>query len=95
VINPLHYGTGLIIKTIEALSYAKPQVTHEFGVRGLGADYPIALVAEEDEAYADAIIEILNKDEKALELSQNAERFMREYQEKNQAAFAGILNTKV
>ena len=94
VINPVHYGTGLNIKTIEALSYAKPLVTHEIGVRGLRADYPIAMVAEDDEAYADAIIEILNKDEKALELSQNAERFMQEYQEKNQAAFAGILNTK-
>ena len=92
VINPVRYGTGLNIKTIEALSYTKPLVTHEIGVRGLRSDFPIAKVADDDEAFADAIIELLEDDEKALELSRNAERFMKEYQKKNVEAFNAIVS---
>ena len=91
VINPVRHGTGLNIKTIEALSYTKPLVSHSIGVRGLRSDFPIAKVTDDDEAFADALIEILESDEKAKELSDNAERFMREYQKSNLAAFEEII----
>lgn len=91
VINPVRHGTGLNIKTIEALSYTKPLVSHSIGVRGLRSDFPIAKVTDDDEAFADALIEILESDEKAKELSDNAERFMKEYQRKNMTAFEEIL----
>ena len=51
-----------------------------------------AKVADDDEAFADAIIELLEDDEKALELSRNAERFMKEYQKKNVEAFNAIVS---
>lgn len=92
VINPVRHGTGLNIKTIEALSYTKPLVSHSIGVRGLRSDFPIAMVTDDDEAFADALIEILESDEKAKELSDNAERFMKEYQKSNLAAFEEIIS---
>ncbi|MCR5250349.1 MAG: glycosyltransferase family 4 protein [Lachnospiraceae bacterium] len=91
VINPVHYGTGLNIKTIEALSYAKPLVTHSIGIRGLRADFEIARVEDDDEAFAKSVVELLSDEEKALELSRNVERFMKEYREKNLAALSAIL----
>lgn len=94
VINPVHVGTGLNIKTIEAVSMAKPLVSHEVGVRGLCTDKPFALVAEDNKAYADAIITLLKDDEKAMELSQNACAFMKEYKEKNTRALQDILENK-
>lgn len=94
VINPVHVGTGLNIKTIEAVSMAKPLVSHEVGVRGLRTDTPFALVAEDNRAYADAIITLLQDDEKAMELSRNACAFMKEYKEKNTRALQGILEDK-
>ena len=91
VINPVRHGTGLNIKTIEALSYTKPLVSHSIGVRGLRSDLPIAKVTDDDEAFADAIIELLESDEKAKELCDNARSFMEEYQKKNQQAFDEII----
>ena len=73
---------------------AKPLVSHEVGVRGLRTDTPFALVAEDNRAYADAIITLLQDDEKAMELSRNACAFMKEYKEKNTRALQGILEDK-
>lgn len=92
VINPVHYGTGLNIKTIEALSYAKPLVSYEVGVRGLKSERPIALVAADDDGYAEAVIKLLTDDEKAMELSRNTELFLDEYREKNTKAIEDIIN---
>lgn len=91
VINPVHVGTGLNIKTIEAVSKAKPLVSHSVGVRGLSTDRSFACVADDDEAYAKAILALLQDDEKAMELSINANAFMKRYIEKNDAALQSIL----
>lgn len=91
VINPVHVGTGLNIKTIEAVSKAKPLVSHSVGVRGLSTDHPFALVADDDQAYAEAILSLLKDDEKAMELSTNASIFMKQYIAKNDASLQKIL----
>lgn len=92
VINPVLVGTGLNIKTIEAVSKAKPLVSHEVGVRGLKPEKPFALVSDDDQEFANHIIELLKSDEKCMELSQNAVSFMNEYVSKNNAALDEILN---
>lgn len=91
VINPVHVGTGLNIKTIEAVSKAKPLVSYSVGVRGLAAERPFAYVADDDETYARAILTLLQNDEKAMELSVNANAFMKRYIEKNDTALQAIL----
>lgn len=91
VINPVHVGTGLNIKTIEAVSKAKPLVSHSVGVRGLSTDRPFAMVSDDDEEYAKAIITLLQDEDKAMELSVNANAFMKQYVEKNDAALREII----
>lgn len=91
VINPVHVGTGLNIKTIEAVSKAKPLVSYSVGVRGLAAERPFAYVADDDETYARAILTLLQNNEKAMELSINANVFMKRYIEKNDTALQAIL----
>ncbi len=67
VINPVQFGTGLPIKTIEALNYGKPLVTTSAGARGLGAEFATALlVATEASLFAQRVVQLLkNKDERA------------------------------
>ena len=47
VVNPVPYGTGLAIKAIEALTYAKPLICTSAGARGLrlpGTRAPCAII---------------------------------------------------
>lgn len=94
VINPVNQGTGLNIKSIEAVSQAKPIVSHSVGVRGLKTDKPFAIVADDYRAYADAIIKILSDDNTAREMSENASEFMKQYIEKNNNSLEQILSGK-
>lgn len=94
VINPVNQGTGLNIKSIEAVSQAKPIVSHSVGVRGLKTDKAFAVVADDYKAYADAIIKILSDEAYALELSENASDFMKKYIEKNNTSLKTILEGK-
>ena len=94
VINPVNQGTGLNIKSIEAISHAKPVVTHSVGVRGLKSDKHFAIVADDYQAYADAIIKVLKDDELALNMSKDAAAFMKEYIDKNNASLEAILEGK-
>ncbi|HOO79623.1 MAG TPA: glycosyltransferase [Lachnospiraceae bacterium] len=91
VINPVHVGTGLNIKTIEAVSMAKPLVSHSVGVRGLRTDQTFALVSDDDREFAKNIITVLTDEKKAMELSENAACFMQKYIKKNTEALRAIL----
>lgn len=91
VINPVHVGTGLNIKTIEAVSKAKPLVSHMVGVRGLNPEKPFAIATDNDEEYADAVASVLTDDAKAMELSVNAHDFMISYMDKNLKNFKEII----
>jgi glycosyltransferase involved in cell wall biosynthesis len=60
VINPAPFGTGLAIKTIEALSYGKPVVATPAGIRGLKADFQGAfLLAETPDTFVEHVLELL------------------------------------
>jgi polysaccharide biosynthesis protein PslH len=60
VINPVLFGTGLPVKTIEALSYGKPVVGTSAGIRGLEADFEGALLlADTPDAFVAQVLELL------------------------------------
>ena len=60
VINPALFGTGLAIKTIEALSYGKPVVATPAGIRGLEGDFHGALLlAKTPDAFVEQVLELL------------------------------------
>jgi glycosyltransferase involved in cell wall biosynthesis len=78
VINPVTFGTGLPVKTIEALSYGKPLVATAAGVRGLGSQFAGAfLVAENAREFARRVVELLQNKAARARLSENALAAMR------------------
>jgi succinoglycan biosynthesis protein ExoO len=69
VINPVPYGTGLKIKTVEALCLGKAVVATPAGARGLGEDCTALRVCALGKPMAKAVIALLRnpEDRRALE----------------------------
>lgn len=92
VINSIPYGTGLKIKTIEALGYAKPLVTTSVGAEGLEKGINRAfLVADNPGEFAQAIIRILDDPTFADLLSSCAYDFAKQWNEDYLQELANIL----
>lgn len=91
VINPVLSGTGLNIKTIEALAHAKPLVTTKSGARGLQYKKGFMEVANDSEEFANMIIRVLTNDLCALELSKNAAKFVQYYNRRSEENLKKIL----
>ena len=73
VINPVTFGTGLPVKTVEALSHGKPLVATAAGVRGLGSQFTSAcVVAQNASEFAQRVIELLQSKAARARLSENA-----------------------
>jgi glycosyltransferase involved in cell wall biosynthesis len=52
-INPCLAGSGLKIKTVEALAHGRPLITTHFGAQGINAvEYPMLYIGEPDEMHA-------------------------------------------
>ncbi len=58
VLNTTSAGTGLKIKTVEALCHSKPLISFPSGVAGLLGQHPV-LVAEDVRGYADEVVRLL------------------------------------
>lgn len=92
VINPITFGTGLKIKTVEALGYGKPVVTTSIGAAGLETGINQAfLVADELIEFAQAIIRVLSDDALYENLSQNAYDFAQQWNQTNLQELANLL----
>jgi glycosyltransferase involved in cell wall biosynthesis len=79
VINPLLYGSGLKIKTVEALGYSRPLVTTPAGAQGLRRESGRSfLVADTPHAFADALLELAHSRQKRQQLSLAAHAYCRE-----------------
>jgi glycosyltransferase involved in cell wall biosynthesis len=76
VINPAWIGTGLKIKTIEALNRGKPLVTTPKGVEGLAHHVEqSACIAKDDESFAAAVIRLMTDEDLRQTLSRSALAF--------------------
>lgn len=84
VINPVKFGSGLKIKSIEALSYAKPLITTSHGAIGLedGAGEAF-LVADTTTDFTQAVVGVLSDVNLYNTLSHNAYNFAYIYNQKN------------
>lgn len=91
VINPIQSGTGLNIKTIEALSYAKPLITTKIGAKGLEDAKDAYIIANTNEEFANSLIEVLNDDKLAQKLSEKAYEYVSKYNENNTNSLLEIL----
>lgn len=73
VINPIKFGTGLPIKTIEAMGYGRPVVSTPAGVRGIEREFEGAiLVAEDKDAFAEHALTLLRSTSARARMSLNA-----------------------
>ena len=80
VINPLQFGTGLKIKSLEALAMKKPLVTTPNGATGIeewaGRSF---LCAETPEEFAEAVMQIINSRDLRDKLKKGAGEFISKY----------------
>lgn len=77
IINPIQGGTGLNIKSIEALGMAKPLITTKIGAKGLPND--ILEICNTKEEFLQKISELLNNDTAVYDLSVKAYEYVSKY----------------
>lgn len=95
VINPIKKGTGLKIKTIEALAYSKPLVTFLSGLEGLSEynkEMPFALLCKTSDEFADSLIELLDNEALRAEISKNALAYINSYNSHASAEFIKLFS---
>jgi glycosyltransferase involved in cell wall biosynthesis len=89
VVNPQRFGTGLSIKSVDALLHGRPLVTTVSGARGLeegaGSAY---LVADSAEEFAGHLIGLLRDAGRRAALGRAAAAFGREQHQRNLRALA-------
>ena len=92
-LNPCQAGTGLAIKSIEALGYALPLVTTTTGARGLeafGRDAFVEVPDHDPQRMAEAIVELMLSEERRARISAAAAEFSSRW---NAGALAVLKNT--
>lgn len=83
VINPVREGTGLNIKSIEALGYGKPLITTIIGAKGLEDGINSAyLIADDLAAFTNSIDKLINDSKYYKKISSNAYNYAVEYNKK-------------
>lgn len=88
-INPVQVGSGLKIKTIEAMGWGMPLVTTSAGASGLEGEAGKSFVLAEDPAtFARAICDLLNSPTKARQLSESTLNFVKGWNARCRRAFA-------
>jgi glycosyltransferase involved in cell wall biosynthesis len=88
VVNPVRSGTGLNIKSIEALGYGKPLLTTPSGCRGIESGIGSAFFcAESPTAFVECVRRICCEAGCAPRLSEHALNFARDW---NSAALASL-----
>jgi glycosyltransferase involved in cell wall biosynthesis len=92
VINPQQFGTGLSIKSVDALQHGRPLVTTVSGARGLedGAESCFRQAGSAEE-FGEVLIELLHDPEEAGALGRRAAEFARLYYQRNLQALADVV----
>jgi glycosyltransferase involved in cell wall biosynthesis len=94
VINPQQFGTGLSIKSIDALRHGRPLVTTASGARGLEVAAGSAfLQAGPAEEFGALVVDLLQNPERAAALAQGAREFAHLYHQRNLKCLADVVNT--
>jgi glycosyltransferase involved in cell wall biosynthesis len=90
-INPTLFGTGLKIKTIEALGHGRALVTTPCGAAGLADGAQSAFIVESDpEAFARRAVDLLVDEDRARALGEQAYRFAEQYNRDTRAELAAL-----
>jgi hypothetical protein len=80
VVNPMRFGTGLKIKSLEAMGYARALVTTPVGAEGLSSGSQEAFLEEtNNESFADRVVGLLRDQTAATELGHAGYRYATRY----------------
>jgi glycosyltransferase involved in cell wall biosynthesis len=94
VINPQRFGTGLSIKSVDALLHGRPLVSTPAGARGLEDGAGVAFRQSSDgEQFAADLIELLVDPAAAGALADRAVAFALAYYDRNLQALARVVST--
>jgi polysaccharide biosynthesis protein PslH len=94
VVNPQQFGTGLSIKSIDALRHGRPLVTTASGARGLEEGVVSAfLQAGSAEEFANLLVGLLRNPEEAAALANGAREFAHRYHQQNLKRLADAVST--
>jgi polysaccharide biosynthesis protein PslH len=92
VINPQRFGTGLSIKSVDALLHGRPLVTTASGARGLEDGANVAYrQADSAEEFAQALVELLRDSGLRAALAGRASEFARAYHQRSLQALADVV----
>lgn len=95
VVNPMLSGTGLPIKSIEAMAFGKPMVMTESGARGLykaGKEPKAFLLARNTQDFVDKLVLLLTNDDIADEVQKRCCKFVERYNDKILETLKCIIN---
>jgi glycosyltransferase involved in cell wall biosynthesis len=89
VINPQQFGTGLSIKSVDALLHGRPLVTSASGARGLEEGVDVAFRrADSAEAFAETVIELVVDHPRAAALAARGHEFAHDYHQRQMRALS-------
>ena len=93
VINPQQFGTGLSIKSVDALLHGRPLVTTASGARGLedGAGSAFRR-AESPEDFSAILVDLLRDPAQAAAVGMRATEFARDYHRRNLEALGDVVS---
>lgn len=95
VVNPILFGTGLKIKTVEALGFGRPLVTTSAGAEGLdGLAGKSFLVADAPSAFSDAVVSLLSDREARQALAARAHDCAADWNRRCLAELTAVLNSE-
>jgi glycosyltransferase involved in cell wall biosynthesis len=77
MIVPIFSGSGIRIKSLEAMALGVPIVSTSVGAQGLSVTSGVEMyIADQPQAFADDIVELLTQPAKAQTLTQNARGYV-------------------
>jgi glycosyltransferase involved in cell wall biosynthesis len=92
VVNPIWIGTGLKIKTVEALAHGKAVVTTPKGIEGMAGNISdVCVVAANREEFINAVILLLEDKELARQVAAKASLYTGEFLSR-EAVYGELLN---
>ena len=100
VVVPIYGGAGTNIKVLEAMQMRRPCVTTTYGVRGFSeyfADNKEILIAEDDIAFAEKIVALLNNEKQNHDIATKAYSTMKAHFSRkafNEIVKQNVLDTK-
>ena len=76
---PLRYGAGVKGKVVEAMYHGIPLITTSIGAEGIPELQTFACVADQEEEFAQAVVQLYRQDERLREMSEKGQAIVKKY----------------